>query len=128
MFFCSLVQPNLMLITLSLWRMHVFHGRNIQVFFFFFLQLLILQNTYKIPLFQALKLPSLATRRLEIASGILVPAARKTNPMMTSGTPIVKPINDTCKNKRDYIFIKTSNNVFIKVHFYKTKSRSKKYC
>ena len=45
------------------------------------------------------KLPSLATKRLEIASGILVPAARNTNPMITSGTPIVKPINDTCKRR-----------------------------
>lgn len=45
--------------------------------------------------FKDICVPSLATRRLEIASGILVPAARNTKPMITSGIPNVNPIKDT---------------------------------
>lgn len=41
------------------------------------------------------ELPCLATIRLAMQSGTLVPAAKKVMPMMTSGMPSVKPITVT---------------------------------
>ena len=41
-------------------------------------------------------LPCLATMRLAMQSGTLVPAARNVMPMITSGIPRVKPMIVTC--------------------------------
>ena len=43
-------------------------------------------------------LPCLATKTLAMASGMLVPAARKVIPITLSGISNVNPINVTCRN------------------------------
>lgn len=49
--------------------------------------------------------PCLATIRLAMQSGTLVPAARKVMPMMTSGIPNVYPIIVTCRRKGGKLLI-----------------------
>lgn len=46
---------------------------------------------------ETLFIPCLATIKLAMQSGTLVPAARKVMPMMTSGIPRVYPIIVTCR-------------------------------
>lgn len=46
---------------------------------------------------EARPVPCLATIKLAMQSGTLVPAARKVMPMMTSGIPSVYPIMVTCR-------------------------------
>lgn len=46
---------------------------------------------------KTLSVPCLATIKLAMQSGTLVPAARKVMPMMTSGIPRVYPIIVTCR-------------------------------
>lgn len=46
------------------------------------------------------RLPCLATIKLAMQSGTLVPAARKVMPMMTSGIPSVYPTIVTCRRVR----------------------------
>lgn len=48
---------------------------------------------------EAPSLPCLATIKLAMQSGTLVPAARKVIPMMTSGIPSVYPIMVTCRRR-----------------------------